>query len=659
MNGKIIAGYNADNLLTNIIYEGNYIKFNGTTSAELEQELKEKDKEYPGLYNTYYKAMLDLYNAKRLWKNGNKEEALKLKAEVDNVYESKDMTDLYLAAKDIENLKLHNNEEVAKAKKDKKFSLKKKIVAGTLIAAMTIGTVACALNKDKTDKNQPVIEETQEQDLSELSLEELMEMLHKGAQYDAFKEMSDVQDYFNNTAAPTIKTEADKGGQLFLTATEVITMYKYANSFTKSPEEFFEIFGNSAFPDELNTASEVMVAYYLRATEKSGVAGMFGESAESFEEAYLTWNANKTKANRTALRNKLFNHFERATVDNLKDTDPESATYILTFMLPTLLQNNIISNSEFKDLVNQNKSVTCNEIINTQLKAVADYALQRVAADVNNELDNIDVVKEMPRAMDDANIKVKDRNRVVVGAGIEYRTEQQIKDMTAGSEGYNKTYSKPVKKSRKVTKKEAIKEFGKDKVEEAEKKADKEFEDKYDDINAKEEAYAKGLKDGFNLIEPLVKYQVYAGKTPSYSDFKNEIAALKAKYSGKYSSKYYKGVDEGAKKAYNIALKEAKEELEDYNKKHPVVDDTNNNNNSNNNNNNQSGGNSSTTPNGDSSSGNNSNNNTQITEPEDDYVAPPKDEEYEEYIPQDQLEKSVSAASINEESIEEENVKTR
>jgi len=31
--------------------------------------------------------------------------ALKLKAEVDNVYESKDMTDLYLAAKDIENLK--------------------------------------------------------------------------------------------------------------------------------------------------------------------------------------------------------------------------------------------------------------------------------------------------------------------------------------------------------------------------------------------------------------------------------------------------------------------------------------------------------------------------------------------------------------------------
>lgn len=207
---KIYAGYDANDLLTNIIYEGNYIKFSGTTSSEVAAELKEKDKQYPGLYEAYYNAMLKLHNAEQLWKQGKKEEALSLKSEVDKIYESKDMSDLYFATKDVENLKLHNNEEVANnVKKGNKFGLKKQIVTGALIATMTLGAIGCATQQAKEPTEQE-IEQSQEveQDLSQLSLEELMPMLHKGAQYDAFKEMSEAQDYFNNTAAPTIKTKS-------------------------------------------------------------------------------------------------------------------------------------------------------------------------------------------------------------------------------------------------------------------------------------------------------------------------------------------------------------------------------------------------------------------------------------------------------------------
>lgn len=643
MNNKIIAHYNEDKKLDAVTYNGKYIELK---SSDLKQEFQELEKQYPGIYDAYHKPMrtlqksLKLYNqSKELRNAGNEEEAnrllqeaIELKKQASETFSmSKDVSKKDQMPEEISNLKVYD-----KAKEKKKFSLKKKIMATVLsIAVMAGAFVACSQANMKAPDTQVTTEDQLDQDLSKLSLEELMELLHAGDQREAFEEMSEAQNYFNNTAAPTIKTEADKGGQLYLTGEEMITIYKYANSFTKSPKEFYEIFGGSSFEDKITTASEVLVAYYLRATQKSGIATMFGEEAENIESLYLNWNANKTKENRAALRSALFKDFDRATIDNLKDKDPESASYILTFMLPTLLQNGIVSNSEYKDLLQQNRTVTCNEIINTKLKAVAEYAEER---SIDNELDNIDVVLEMPRAMDEANVLVK--NRVVVGAGLPYETQEQIKAMTSGSKAFNKTYSAPKKSTRKASEKEVQQKFSKKEIQAAEDEADKKFHDKYDEINAKEEAYKKdGYSIGYNavyqpLFELFVRYysapDVYSLPSYDYAQQLIDIELSKVPSSKKYVSQYKAGIQDGGYQGYLAAKKEAKEQVAAYDKNHPQ-DNTNSNQSSNqgstNNNNNNTSSNQNNTSN---------NNNTTTTTPDptpstpepdysDDFVPTPSD----------------------------------
>ena len=178
----------------------------------------------------------------------------------------------------------------------------------------------------------------QQDNLQSKSLDELIAMLEQGEQQEAFNKIIDVQDYFNEVAAPTVKQE-DK--QLYLTFDESAALYIYANSHAKSIEDFKKIFGKSKIvllnpeTDEYEEMTAETIAanylsaclnlnyyYQLGATEESGVSKIFenkkeAELFESFEEKLLEYNRTGSKEVANEIREQYENAFMSGNIDSV------------------------------------------------------------------------------------------------------------------------------------------------------------------------------------------------------------------------------------------------------------------------------------------------------------------------------------------------------
>lgn len=464
----------------------------------------------------------------------------------------------------ISNMKVYKNN----LKKSKK-NLKLRITAGVLTAALFAGALIGCSSKGKTEEPETTTENYQEMDF-----EQLLALLNEGVQHDSFELMDEVQDYFNNTAAPTIKVKADDGAQLFLTADEVISLFTYANANTYSKETFYEIFG-STFDDakateDYTNAARVLNNYYLRATEKSGIDELFQDEKNQelfseFEQLVLNYNKKPTKENKQKIVNKLDQIYFSGKIDSLKNTCPEAVSFIGTHMTAALELNGVLSKSFADKVIEANETVTCNTI-KEYIKEIDEYTEARNLVITTNQdnqnsqeisLTDNQALYYISDAMDAKNIKVSSRDIApIIKNGNLTKTISTNNAVYKNTKIKNTTYTK-----KQVSKKTAIKEFGKEAVEKAEEKADKTdpiitIDNKdysIDDANEIEEITREAKQYGVNFTNDIYQEMYRNNGSFNSATYESKITAKANSYTGKYKEKYKKALWEGYKEAIRLA----------------------------------------------------------------------------------------------------------
>ena len=467
----------------------------------------------------------------------------------------------------ISNMKVYENN----LKKSKK-NLKLRITAGVLTAALFAGALIGCSSKGKTEEPETTTENYQEMDF-----EQLLALLNEGVQHDSFELMDEVQDYFNNTAAPTIKVKADDGAQLFLTADEVISLFTYANANTYSKETFYEIFG-STFDDakateDYTNAARVLNNYYLRATEKSGIDELFQDEKNQelfseFEQLVLNYNKKPTKENKQKIVNKLDQIYFSGKIDSLKNTCPEAVSFIGTHMTAALELNGVLSKSFADKVIEANETVTCNTI-KEYIKEIDEYTEARNLVITTNQ-DNQDnqnsqeisltdnqALYYISDAMDAKNIKVSSRDIApIIKNGNLTKTISTNNAVYKSTKIKNTTYTK-----KQVSKKTAIKEFGKEAVEKAEEEADKTdpiitIDNKdysIDDANEIEEITREAKQYGVNFTNDIYQEMYRNNGSFNSATYESKITTKANSYTGKYKEKYKTALWEGYKEAIRLA----------------------------------------------------------------------------------------------------------
>ena len=522
----------------------------------------------------------------------------------------------------IENMKVYKN-NIKNAKKN----LKLKITAGILTVAIAASAlIGCSTREQK--KEQPVTMENYQ----EMDFEQLLALLNEGVQRDSFELMDEVQDYFNNTAAPTIKVKSDKGAQLYLNADEIKSLFIYANADTYSKETFYEIFG-STFDDakateDYTNSARVLNNYYLRATNPSGIAKLFtsGKNQElfaSFEQLVLNYNKKPSKENKQKIVNKLDEIYFSGKIDSLKNTCPEAVSFIGTHMTAALELNGVLSKSFADKVVEANETVTCNTI-KEYIKEIDEYTEARNLVVVTTEdkqeinLSDNQALYYISDAMDNKNIKVSSRDIAPIIKNGKL-TNKVIKNKSA----LKKLNIKNTKYTKKqVSKKTAIKEFGKEEVKKAEQEADKmdpiiTIDNKdysIDDANKIEEITREAKQYGVNFTNDIYQEMYRNNGSFNSATYETKLTNKANSYTGKYKEKYKVALWQGYREAVRLAKelydseKQFREEAEKeiikeeeeivttdrYVPKDTTVENNNTNNNTNNDNNNTNNENSTT-----------------------------------------------------------------
>ena len=456
----------------------------------------------------------------------------------------------------IENMKVYKN-NIKNAKKN----LKLKITAGILTMAIAASAlIGCSTREQK--KEQPVTMENYQ----EMDFEQLLALLNEGVQRDSFELMDEVQDYFNNTAAPTIKVKADKGAQLYLFADEITSLFTYANADTYSRETFYEIFG-STFDDsriiqDFENAGRILNNYYIRATNPSGIDKLFQneknqELFASFEQLVLNYNKKPTKANKQKIVNKLDEIYFSGKIDSLKKTCPEAVAFIGTHMTTALEANGVLSKSFADKVVEANETVACNTI-KEYVKEVGEYAQARdlVTATIENyqeiNLSDNQALYYISSAMDNKNIKVSSREIKKILKNKNLTNKAVFKKLNIKNTKYTK---------KQVSKKTAIKEFGKEEVKKAEQEADKmdpiiTIDNKdysIDDANEIEEITREAKQYGVNFTNDIYQEMYRNNGSFNSATYEAKLTNKANSYTGKYKEKYKVALWQGYREAVRLA----------------------------------------------------------------------------------------------------------
>lgn len=544
----------------------------------------------------------------------------------------------------ISNMKVYKN-NIKKAKK----SLSLKITAGILaIAIGASALIGCSNQKEKGKEPVTTVENYQE-----MNFEQLLALLNEGVQKNSFKLMDEVQDYFNNTAAPTIKVKADKGAQLFLNADEIKSLFIYANADTYSKETFYEIFG-STFDDakateDYTNSARVLNNYYLRATNPSGIDKLFKneknqELFASFEQLVLNYNKKPSKENKQKIVNKLDQIYFSGKIDSLKNTCPEAVSFIGTHMTAALELNGVLSKSFADKVVEANETVTCNTI-KEYIKEIDEYTEARNLVVVTNKdkqeinLTDNQALYYISDAMDNKNIKVSSRDIAPI-----IKNGRLTKKISTNNAVYKNTKIKNTKFTKKqVNKKTAVKEFGKDEVKKAEEEADRldpiiDIDGKdysVDDANALEEITREAKQYGVNFTNDIYQEMYRNNGSFNSATYEAKITNKANSYTGKYKEKYRVALWQGYKEAVRLAKelydseKQFREDAENeiineeettttdrYTPNNTTTDDNTNNNDNNNNDNNNN------------NNDNNNNNEDSTTIKDTETITPSADNDY-------------------------------
>lgn len=462
----------------------------------------------------------------------------------------------------ISNMKVYEN-NIKNAKKN----LKLKITAGLLtIAIAASALIGCSIREQKAKEQVITSEKYQEMDF-----EQLLALLNEGLQKDSFKLMDKVQDYFNNTSAPSIKVKEDKDAQLFLNAEEVKSLFIYANADTYSKETFYEIFG-STFDDakateDYTNSARVLNNYYLRATKPSGVDKLFQnqknqELFSSFEQLVLNYNKKPTKENKQKIVNKLDQIYFSGKIDSLKNTCPEAVSFIGTHMTAALELNGVLSKSFADKIVEANETVTCNTI-KEYIKEIDEYTQTRelvVATNQENKEINLtdnQALYYITDEMDNKNIKVTSRDIAPI-----IKSGNLTNKISTNNKVYKNTKIKNTKYTKKqVSEKTAIKEFGKDAVEKAEEKSDKvdpiiTIDNKdysIEDANKIEEIIREAKQYGVNFTNDIYQEMYRNNGSFNSATYEAKLTNKANSYTGKYKEKYRLALWQGYAEAIRLA----------------------------------------------------------------------------------------------------------
>ena len=462
----------------------------------------------------------------------------------------------------ISNMKVYEN-NIKNAKKN----LKLKITAGLLtIAIAASALIGCSIREQKAKEQVITSEKYQEMDF-----EQLLALLNEGLQKDSFKLMDKVQDYFNNTSAPSIKVKEDKDAQLFLNAEEVKSLFIYANADTYSKETFYEIFG-STFDDakateDYTNSARVLNNYYLRATKPSGIDKLFQnqknqELFSSFEQLVLNYNKKPTKENKQKIVNKLDQIYFSGKIDSLKNTCPEAVSFIGTHMTAALELNGVLSKSFADKIVEANETVTCNTI-KEYIKEIDEYTQTReLVVTTNQENKEINLTDNqalyyITDEMDNKNIKVTSRDIAPI-----IKSGNLTNKISTNNKVYENTKIKNTKYTKKqVSEKTAIKEFGKDAVEKAEEKSDKvdpiiTIDNKdysIEDANKIEEIIREAKQYGVNFTNDIYQEMYRNNGSFNSATYEAKLTNKANSYTGKYKEKYRLALWQGYAEAIRLA----------------------------------------------------------------------------------------------------------
>ena len=366
------------------------------------------------------------------------------------------------------------------------------------------------------------------------SVTDLLGMLDENGQEKAFTKIVDVQDTFNNEAAPTVKmleheiqdfdengnivTEVIPEKQLFMTFGEVSSLYLYANVLEVPAEKLANYFGNAEVFDQktgklkeslnqnivttdFETASQVLNMYYkLNATKHTGVHKIFESEAESkffydFEGLVLDYNMEKDEEVAEAIRETLQEMYMNGTLDSLKDKFPGATAIISTTMLPWAEQNGIIDNEKMETYETIYQTTVCNDA-KEQIKKVEEK-IECACTDCINSLTDIngkeEIIEKIAEIQNEKTSKLDrayDMRQSVEGYTL---NDLFVDGYTLDGGVYTESSETVTYSNENVDKAKAVELAGEAEVSKAESQAVQEFNNEYAEKNAAEEKRAQEL----------------------------------------------------------------------------------------------------------------------------------------------------------------------
>lgn len=473
-----------------------------------------------------------------------------------DIYKDKDMDEIEEMIKSISSEEWAEmvNEKIDKenARKSNKKTIKRVLIAaGALALVALVATEAITTLKSK-QKDKP---KTETREIS--SLEELLNLL-SSTQKETFTKINDVQNYFNNVAAPSIKKDIDKNSQLYLNINELRALYAYANAdtFTKDTlaERLLYDVDVLEFSKDYAKSGVVLNTYYRYATEKSGISDLFSdknnkEMFESFEKLVLAYNKDNSAENKEKITNKLLSIYLSGNIDSLKDENKEAASFIATLILPSLYERGIVNKNTYETIIKINETITCNDlegyINDAEISSKENKTSLKITEDQKTTLYYL---------LDEKNIKTSSRN-----IDIENRENGKLNDNSGYTNNNNNNSSKGTKRE-EISKDEANKTFSDKEIKNAESKANQEFNDKYEEKNNKEKAYAEGLSKGY-AISYSKSHDAYMSNNTTLTSvsFKEDLNKAINSYNGKYLESYKEGLVDGIASGIKNGIKDAKD----------------------------------------------------------------------------------------------------
>lgn len=449
-------------------------------------------------------------------------------------------------AREVKPVVINSSDYEVDNKKKSNGKSKSKVLASAAAIAVATGitagaTVGC-LNINKREKENAETK-ISTNEFEALTVNELIEKLNDNGQKDAYMNMNEFQKYFNDIAANSIYKTYDGESKLYLTAEEIEALFVYLNADTLTSKTFANIFegkdkfNSETFSNKYTDASRVLAAYYMRATETSGISKLFKDEEnkkyfDNFEQLLIQANINPTDEKKEKLQAFLKDILYSDKIDTPTEKYSEAVGVIETSLIPAAYANGLIPTELYEEIVKHNETNTCNNIKN-EIKGIEDQITEQHASEI---------LMILPKKMNQENIKVQSRDINLAG------------DLTEDIIDNNQTTNN--NKKIEVDRKTAIKEVGKEEVVKKEQEALNSKMVEYtmpngekkkitvEEANKREKTKAQGLRDGYNkTYEETRKLVAKNGKKVSIDDFK-----LTIEYNGSYKDSYMQGFKEGSRK---------------------------------------------------------------------------------------------------------------